>query len=103
MTDKMKPHIGATAHAVENLAKHFQIVIGDFDLPQAEMDGRNQVVEFDGRDFLLDDFAQFCPVPFVLFEYGRIMDPWGQGLVGRQMHLGRLSAHVGFPHPRFLG
>ena len=67
------------------------------------MDGRDQVVEFDGFDFLLDDFAQLRPVPLVLFKYGGVMDPWSQRLVGRQVHLGRLSAHMGLPYPRFLG
>jgi hypothetical protein len=103
MADKVEPYIGATAHAVEHIAKHFQIILGNFDLPQAEMDGWDQVFEFDGCGFLLNDFAQFRPVPFVLFKYGGGMDPWGQWLVGRQVHLGRLSAHMGFPYPRFLG
>jgi len=103
MTDKVEPYICATAHAVEHIAKHFQIVLGNFNIAKAEMDGRDQVVEFDGCGFLLDDFTQFRPVPLVLFKYGGVMDPWGQRLVGRQVHLGRLSERMGLPYPRFFG
>src|SRR5512141_3502295 len=76
MTDKVEPHIGATAHAVEDLAKYLKIIPGNFNFAQAEMDGRDQVVEFDGCDFLLDDFAQFRPVALVLFKYGGVHGSW---------------------------
>jgi len=40
MTDKVESHIGATAHAVEHLAKDLKINSGDINIAQAEMDGR---------------------------------------------------------------
>jgi hypothetical protein len=90
MADKVEPYIGSIAHAVEHVAEKRNVVIGDFRFPQGEMDGRNQVVELYGLDILFDHFAHLRSIPLILSESGRIMDPRGQRLVGRQMHLGCL-------------
>ena len=75
MTDKVEPHIGAIAHTVEHIAKKLKVVLGNFRFTQAEMDGRNQVVELDGFYILFNHFAHLRAIPLILFEYGLVMDP----------------------------
>ena len=65
------------------------------------MDGRNQVIKFDGFEILFNHFAHLRSIPFILFKDGRIMDPRSYGLVNRQMHLHRLSVRICFPYTCF--
>ncbi len=76
MTNKVESHIGAIAHAVEHIAKKLKVVLGNFRFTQAEMDGRNQVIELDRFYILFDNLAHLRAIPLILFEYGRVMNPW---------------------------
>ena len=100
MADEVETHVFAAAHAVEHAAKTLEIVLGNLGLPQGEEDGRDQVVELDRFDHLLDDLALFGAVPLVLLENGGVLGPEGKTLVGRQVHLDRLAAPGRLPHPR---
>ena len=101
MTDKVESHIGTIAHFVEYIAKTLEVVLRNFRLTLTEMDGWNQVIELDGFDILFNNFAHLRAIPLILLEYDRVMDPWRQGLVGRQVHLHRLSAHIRILYPCF--
>ncbi|MGA7143146.1 MAG: hypothetical protein WBY47_01480 [Desulfobacterales bacterium] len=99
MTDKVQTHIGAIAHAVEDFAETLNVILWNFRFTRTEVDGWNQVFELDRFHILFDHFTNLRAIPFVLFEYGRIMDPRFKGLTHRQVHFSLLSECTRFPYP----
>ena len=67
-----EPDIGAVAHAVENIAQHLEVVLGNLRFPQSEADGRNKVVELDRLDLLFGHLPRLDAIPLVLFENGGV-------------------------------
>ena len=69
MTDKVESYIGAVVHAIEHITKKLKVVISNFRFTRTEMDGRNQVFEFDGVYFRFDNLLQFRAIPLIRLEY----------------------------------
>jgi hypothetical protein len=87
----MQPQIVSIMHAVEYFLKKIYVFLRYLHLAQAEMNGRHQVVKFNRFKILLDDFTNFRAIPFIFFEYYRVVNPYCGGLIGRQMTFGWLA------------
>jgi hypothetical protein len=98
----VEAHVGAIAHPFENVAETVEIILGNFRLPLTETDRRNDTGELDGFNILFDDLTHLAAIPLILLENGGVEKPGREGLVGGEVHLGRLSAGSLLPGCRGL-
>jgi hypothetical protein len=99
----VEAHVGAIAHPFENVAETVEIIPGNFSFPLTETDRRNDAGELDGFDILFDDLTHLAAIPLILLEKGGVEKPGGEGLLGGEVHLGRLSADSRLPGLGSLG
>ncbi|MGA0027073.1 MAG: hypothetical protein ACO3IJ_06325 [Steroidobacteraceae bacterium] len=101
MTAEVEAHVLAIAQVLQHAGQALHVIRRDLRHARGEADGRDDVAQLDGLDFLALDLLDLQPVAALLAQERRVQGPFLQGLAVGHVPLGRMTNDLGL-HRRGL-